>query len=247
VIRAAVLEQLADLVREAVGDAAVRVAVDGVDGAGKTVLADELGQVLRSRGRRVVRVGVDGFHHPRAVRYRRGRASAVGFYRDSYDLDALHRHVLTPLGPGGDRWYRTAVRDVDHDVELHLPPRRAPAGAVLLLDGLFLHRPELAGLWDLSLLVTAAFEVTFARMAVRDGCPADPTHPANQRYVGGQRLYFAEADPVGRADVVVDNTDPARPTLGPTNSADSAPPSASRAAQPIMARSNPRSNATTSR
>lgn len=84
---------------------------------------------------------------------------------------------------------------------------------MLVLDGLFLHRPELIGEWDLSVLVTAPFDVTFARMAVRDGCPADPQHPDNQRYVGGQRLYFAEVGPEARADVVVDNTDPATPLL----------------------------------
>jgi uridine kinase len=33
------------------------------------------------------------------------------------------------------------------------------------------------------------------------------------RYVPGQRLYFDEADPAARADVVVENTDPRRPEL----------------------------------
>jgi uridine kinase len=50
-------------------------------------------------------------------------------------------------------------------------------------------------------------------MAVRDGCPADPEHPDNHRYVRGQQLYFARADPESRAHVVLDNADPARPTL----------------------------------
>jgi uridine kinase len=147
------------------------------------------------------------------VRYQRGRRSAEGFYRDSYDLDALRRHVLTPLGPAGDGWYAPAVHDVELDQPVEPARRRAPDDAVLVLDGLFLHRPELVAEWDLSVLVTAPFEVTFARMAVRDGCPPDPAHPDNQRYVGGQRLYFAEADPEARADVVVDNADPARPHL----------------------------------
>ncbi len=65
------------------------------------------------------------------------------------------------------------------------------------------------------MLVTAPFEVTFARMAVRDGCAPDPRHPDNERYVAGQRLYFAEADPESRADVVVDNADPAHPRVRP--------------------------------
>ncbi|MGN6300791.1 MAG: uridine kinase [Angustibacter sp.] len=211
--RRAVLEELADAVPAPGAGRTVRVGVDGVDGAGKTVLADELAAVLQSRGRPVVRVGVDGFHHPRAVRYQRGRRSPEGFYRDSYDLEALRRHVLTPLGPEGDGWFVPAVHDVEHDQVLALERRRVPDGAVLVLDGLFLHRPELDVEWDLSVLVTAPFEVTFARMAVRDGCPPDPDHPDNERYVEGQRLYFAEVDPASRADVVVDNTDPGRPSL----------------------------------
>lgn len=212
-IRATVLERLADLVPEPGGEAVVRVAIDGVDGAGKTTLADELGTVLEARGRAVVRIGIDGYHHPRAVRYRRGRESPEGFYRDSYDLEALRRHVLAPLGPAGDGRYVPAVHDVERDLALELEPQAAPAGAVLVLDGLFLHRAELADEWDLSVLVTAPFEVTFARMAVRDGCPPDPEHPDNQRYVAGQGLYFAEADPESRADVVLDNADPDHPRL----------------------------------
>src|ERR671937_1286035 len=56
----------------------VRVAIDGVDAAGKTTLADELAPVLRRRGREVVRASIDGFHRPRAERYRRGELSPEG-------------------------------------------------------------------------------------------------------------------------------------------------------------------------
>ncbi|MGN6610812.1 MAG: uridine kinase [Angustibacter sp.] len=211
--RAAVLEQLADAVPAADHGRTVRVGVDGVDGAGKTVLADELAAVLEARGRAVVRVRLDDFHHVREMRYRRGRDSPEGFFHDSYDLDAVRREVLDPLGPDGDGWYRAAVHDVDTDRLLDVPRQQAPAGAVLVLDGLFLHREELVGVWDFSVLVVAPFEVTYARMAVRDGCPADPHHPANRRYLVGQQLYFAAADPESRADVVLDNRDVASPRL----------------------------------
>jgi uridine kinase len=46
------------------------------------------------------------------------------------------------------------------------------------------------------------------RMAGRDGTPADPDHPDQRRYLEAQALYRAAADPLGNADVVVDNTDP---------------------------------------
>ncbi|CAM5786112.1 uridine kinase [Cellulomonas persica] len=205
---------LADVV-QVVKDAGpgVLVGVDGVDGAGKTVFADALGDALRGAGLPVVRVSVDGFHRPRVERYRRGARSPEGFFLDSYDYDALRREVLDPFAPGGDRRYRGAIRDVASDEAVEEPQRTAPADAVLVVDGIFLHRDELAGVWDVSLFLDVPFGETFARMARRDGCPADPADERNRRYVEGQRLYLAACDPAARATLVIDNTDPAHPRV----------------------------------
>jgi uridine kinase len=43
------------------------VAIDGVDGFGKSTFVDQLSASLRAVGRAVVRVSVDNFHYPRAV------------------------------------------------------------------------------------------------------------------------------------------------------------------------------------
>ncbi len=47
----------------------IRVAIDGVDAAGKTTLADELVSPMRALGRTVIRASVDDFHNPREIRY----------------------------------------------------------------------------------------------------------------------------------------------------------------------------------
>ena len=59
------------------------------------------------------------------------------------------------------------------------------------------------------------FAETFARMAVRDGCSPDPTHPANARYVDGQRRYLSACRPASRATVVIDNRVLSRPQVIP--------------------------------
>ena len=187
-------------------DDCVRVGIDGVDGAGKTVFADDLADVLRSTGRTVIRVGADDFLHPRAVRYCRGRHSAEGFWIDSYDYDALRRRVLDPLGPGGSRRYQGASLDLRTDEPSDPPVLTAAPGSVLVLDGLFLHRDELAGVWDLSVFLQVPSEVSVARLAARDGSHPDPTHPSLARYVEGQRLNLG-TQPWHRAQVVVDATD----------------------------------------
>jgi uridine kinase len=71
-----------------------RVAIDGVDAAGKTTLAGELAARLPG----ATRVSADDFLRPREERYRRGRESPLGYYLDSFDHDALRAAVLDAEG-----------------------------------------------------------------------------------------------------------------------------------------------------
>lgn len=195
-----------------------RVAIDGVDGAGKTHLADELATELGRRSTSagpvpVVRASADGFLHPAAVRHRRGRDSPQGYFRDSFDYPTMIAMLLEPLGPGGSGRYREAVYDVHSETVLDLPARQAPPGSVLVVDGIFTHRPELAGFWDYSVWLEVPFEVTFPRGASRGYGDPDPEARSNARYREGQRLYLAECRPAGRATVVIDNTDLKHPVL----------------------------------
>lgn len=200
-------ELLADRIQSISLPHPVRVAVDGVDGVGKTTLANELVEPLQRRGLPVIRGSIDGFHNPRSVRYRRGRGSPEGYFRDSFDHDAVVVNLLSPLGPDGSRQYRNAVFNYRADSIVHVPIETAPHNAVLLFDGVFLHRPELQRHWDYSILLEAPFEVTIARCAGRDGSSPDVHAPENQRYVEGQRLYFLECDPASLASMVIRNDD----------------------------------------
>lgn len=194
----------------------IRVAVDGPDAAGKTVLADELGQALASRGRSVIRASVDGFHRPRAERSRRGPESPESYYEDSFDTIGIQESLLAPLGPGGDLCYRTALFDYREDRPVHSPLLEAPRDAILVFDGVFLLRRELRRHWDYAVFVDARFEVTLQRALRRDvglfGSTAEVERRYRERYIPGQRLYYARANPQARADVVVVNDDPSVPT-----------------------------------
>jgi uridine kinase len=215
--REAVLEGVADLIAAVRRPHVVRVAVDGVDAAGKTTLADELRPLIEARGRAVLRATIDGFHRPRAERYRRGPTSPEGYYRDSFDYEALRRELLEPLGPGGDRLHRTRVFDLHADEPVLDPSAWAPEGAVLLLDGVFLLRPELNDLWDVRVYVEIEPEEALRRALVRDedlfGSPDEALRRYRNRYAPAQRLYLDEVDPAALADVVVENTDLSTPAL----------------------------------
>jgi uridine kinase len=213
--RSELLSDLVQMVGSVTVAHPVRVAIDGIPGAGKTTLADELAAVLRAQGREVVRATIEDFLNPRSVRHPRGD-SAEGWYNHSTDLDALRRVLLDPLGPGGDRKIQRAVYDKAADIAVSAPATAAAANAVLLFDGVFLLRKELSELWELRIFVSADFEKALNRSRIRDQTPLMSADEVEQRYrrryVPSQQFYFETARPAKHADIIVYNDEPLQPT-----------------------------------
>lgn len=186
-LRHLVLEELGDALAAVAG---TRIGIDGVDGAGKTRLAEEVAQLLTTRGRPVVRISLDQFERPPEERYARGELSPEGYYLDAFDLERFRTHVLSIVGP---------------------------PTLIVLCDGVFLHRPELVDLWDASVWVEADLEVAAQRGAERNLVwfdSLDETHERYRlRYLPAQRRYVEEQRPHERADFVFRNTDLKEPTL----------------------------------
>jgi uridine kinase len=201
------LESLAGRIARRQRSHPLRVAIDGITAAGKTTLADELVAPLRARGRPVIRASVDGFHRPRAERYRRGANSPRGYYDDAFDYAALRRVLLLPLGPDGDRRYRLNTLDLATDQPTNGPYYDAPPEAVLLCDGVFLLRPELDDCWDFRIFLQADEATAVRRAGQRDRHLFGGVERAKarywQRYIPAHRLYLAQVHPQTRADVII--------------------------------------------
>jgi uridine kinase len=205
--RKALLRTIADTIQALPSTGVLRVGIDGVDGAGKTTFADELAAILRESPREIIRASTDSFHNPRAIRYRLGQRSPEGFYADSFNLPLLKQVLLDPLSPGGSRRYRTAMFDHVTDSEVVVPEQDATESAILIFDGIFLHRPELREYWDFSIFLKVPFHLSIARCAGRDNGIPDPDAPENRRYVEGQKLYLESCSPQSHASLVIDNSD----------------------------------------
>ncbi len=120
----------------------------------------------------------------------RGELSPEGYYLDSFDLLRFRACVLSIEGPP----------------EL-----------VVVADGVFLHRSELADLWDATVWVEADLEVAARRGAERNLVwfdSLDATHERYRvRYLPAQRRYIEEQRPHERATFVLRNTDLTEPEL----------------------------------
>lgn len=206
-----IFDILAERIAKRSMDRVFIVAIDGVDGAGKTMFANDLAERLRADEAEVFRAGIDGFHNPRAIRYARGKDSAEGFFRDSFDLEGLKSALLRPFRE--EHAFRPRIFDHRSDARIAVRPGWAKPPAILVFDGIFLQQDALKDEWDLAVFLEVPFAISYLRMAARDGTDPDPLALANRRYHDGQVLYFEECRPQERADILIDYSNLERPVL----------------------------------
>src|SRR5580698_6175748 len=127
--RTAAIERLATVVCDQELGHPTRVAVDGTTASGKSTIARELTTAVKRAGRSAVHLSMDGYHHPRDHRWRKGPLSAEGYYEDAYDFQAFVTNVLVPLGPDGNGRFTARIIDLVTDESIDEPPVLAPADA----------------------------------------------------------------------------------------------------------------------
>lgn len=216
-LRSQLLEALTKYILEKERDHPVRVAIDGMDNAGKSKLSKELIFPLKKSKRQIINASIDGFHYPKKFRYRRGEFSPEGYYYDSFNLDAVINNLLQPLSPGGNRLFHRQIFDYTIDQSVDSPVESANENAILLFDGIFLQRQELDPYWDIRIYLEVEPEVSLDRAIKRDiqyyKTFSIIEQKYRQRYFPAHQIYFERCHPKQRADVLIDNNDWQAPTL----------------------------------
>jgi uridine kinase len=182
------------------------LAVDGVDGSGKSVLADELMEALREAGVTPVLFRVDDFRRP-IDWLQAGRVEADVYYEDYYDLALLDR-CLTEFVAGAAA---VELPVFDSKLERHVGRRSVPLrdATLAVVEGVFALRvPAVATSAAVIYLRTSFAEAErriLARDTARGRTVADVSHRITARYFPAQERYARACDPLGRADAIVDH------------------------------------------
>jgi hypothetical protein len=184
------------------GPGGVRVGVDAAFPTDGAAVADAVAAAVRERGRPVARVRLQDYLRPRSLRLEHGPDSPQSRLDGWYDVAALRREVLDPLGPGGAGYWLPTLWDADRDRATRAERRQALPGTVAVVDGPFLLADALAGGFDL----TVHLDVSAAARSRR-------LDPADAAVAAAWRLYVERDDPLSRADLVVRLEDPRRPAL----------------------------------
>jgi uridine kinase len=183
----------------------LRVAIDGLTCAGKTSFGHELAAALRDLGRPTIRASMDDFKNPwreaRELGY--DRLSGEGYYRNAYDFRSSGDLVLCGHDPltGEDQRDTTIT---------------APADAVLIVDSVFAFRPEYNDFWDYRIWLQVDTELALRRGVARDAAregAQEALRVHRDRYHAAEMIYLTEVGPKALADLIIDNSDFARPVL----------------------------------
>ncbi|MGM7429304.1 hypothetical protein [Bacillus pacificus] len=194
-----------------------RVGVSGITASGKTTFANELAEEIKKRGLPVTRASIDDFHNPKVIRYAQGKESAKGYYEDAHDYTAFKERLLKPLGLNGNLQYETISHNLITDIPVYNTPIFAQPNMVLIVDGTFLLKKDVAHLFDYKIFVDTDFEIARKRGAKREteafGSYEEAEKMFLNRYHAACKMYIDEHNPKDCVDVVFRNSDLANPEV----------------------------------
>ncbi len=181
------------------------VALDGPSGAGKSTLATIIAQDLDA-----AIIPCDDFFAAEIPRAVWDTLTPTARAAAALDWRRLRTEALDPLLSGRPaQWHAFDFAAGEQPDGTYLMRRdfveRKPC-AVILLDGAYSTRPELADLIDLSVLVDAPVEIRHARLAARE----DPQFLTawHARWDEAEEFYFKHLRPPSSFDIVVRGRSP---------------------------------------
>jgi uridine kinase len=179
------------------------VALDGPSGAGKSTVANALAGAAPAD---TTIVPSDDFFAAELTAADWDARSAGERARDAIDWRRLRRTALEPLRAGRPAiWHPfdfAAGEQANGSYLMSTATVRREPASVIVLEGAYASRPELADLLDLSVLVDAPAAVRQQRLAARES--AEFLAAWHRRWDAAEAYYFAEVRPAASFDVVVE-------------------------------------------
>jgi phosphoglycolate phosphatase len=184
--------------------------ISGIDGSGKTVFTGALAGYLKKRQRKVQLIHLDDFHNPRKVRYA-GKDQAKNYYNRSFDIQKIIEKFLAPARQNGKYTAELTLLDLNTD-RFEIKKKYSCDGeTIVLFEGVFLFRKELAPYIDYKIFLDITFEESKRRAVERD---AEATiSKYDTKYLPAQEKYLKEYPPEKTADMVIDNNNREYPRI----------------------------------
>jgi len=186
-----------------------KVAIDGVDGAGKSFLARELYNLMRKDKYPVILASLDFFHKSKIRKFTLNNKSPEDYYNNFFDYDKLLEYLIMPAMKSEEIEIRTAFYNYKTKSIINQKPQKITSDSIIIFDGEFLARPRLQKFWDLHIFIHADFDNILKR--INDHIESEINDPGKikelylKKLIPGQILYLKECYPHLQADILINN------------------------------------------
>ncbi|MGG1850410.1 uridine kinase family protein [Bacillus wiedmannii] len=170
------------------------IGIDGCGGAGKSTLANK----IKSKFSTVTIVHMDDFYLSSSqIINEHPTNKSIGA---DFDWKRLLQEVLDPISNGIEGCYKRYDWETDSLAETHT----VPAIGIVIIEGVYATRQELAEMYDLKIWVNCPRETRIKRGIARDGETARDMWENN--WMVAEDMYVESHKPHEFADFIIDGT-----------------------------------------
>jgi uridine kinase len=190
------------------------IGINGIDASGKTQFTIKLEKFLTFHSVEVQVIHLDDFQNPKRIRYV-GSDEPLNYYQKSFDFNLLRKKLLQPIQQGQSLSFRMTHLDIITDTYSIEKIYKIGNDSVVILEGVFLFRPELIGFLDYKIFLDISFEEAKKRIIDRDVIRFgnEVIEKIDRKYHPAQRKYLHECKPKEVADMVINNMDWSNPII----------------------------------
>ncbi|MCA0983461.1 AAA family ATPase [Halobacillus yeomjeoni] len=171
------------------------IGIDGCGGSGKSTFANK----LKEKCPNVTVVHMDDFYLPSSQHLKTDRKqNPIGA---EFDWERILNQVLEPISQDKEGYYQRYDWEADDLSEWHT----VPVGGIVLIEGVYSLRNELANRYDLKIWVECPRETRLFRGIERDGEEAREMWENN--WMVSEDMYVEEQKPNEKADFIVNGTE----------------------------------------
>lgn len=181
------------------------IAIDGLGGAGKTTISQNLYESLKIKNYNVITLHIDDFIHPKAIRYNNNYEEWQCYFNLQWRYDYFLKEIITPIKNGQNFHKNIELYNKNNDI-YYLQETNIPIGSIVIVEGVFLQRKELNKIFDYIIYIDVSEEIRLNRVIKRDnyiGNKQQIQDKYKNRYFPAEHKYFLEYTPNIKADYVI--------------------------------------------
>ena len=200
------MEKIINAVKQLVSqEKTILVGIDGLGGSGKSTISEVIKELLIKEGINTVLLHIDDFIHPRTVRYNNNFEEWECYSYLQWRYDYLIKEVIKPIKKGRSVSGEIEIYDKENDSYI-MQRIDVPLGSVVIIEGVFLQRKELFGIFDYVVYIDVSEQERLERVIKRDkyiGDESEIKEKYENRYFPAERNYINTYSPHDKADIVI--------------------------------------------